>query len=237
MSKYQRRGGIVNARLLLALTISVAAPAAARAQATAPAAPELQRRYDGMTILEGTLIGAVRSAATQVATKVRSKTNARLFTGEARAKGFVLDGYGVFVHVEIPALDMTVLLAVDQLERDEQRRGDAGPGAVNNKPDPPVGNAKETLRSIADEDPGQNYRDAVKLSLIDAMLDYSKNLELKPDEWLSVAARGSESGLLPGEIFQLTTVVLRVKGSDLTDYLAGRLTRDEARKKVEVRQF
>jgi hypothetical protein len=237
MSKYKRRGEIVNASGLLALIITIAAPAAARAQTTAPAAPELQRRYEGMTILEGTLIGAVRSAATQVATKVRSNTNARLFTGDARAKGFVLDGYGVFVHVEIPALDMTMLLAVDQLEREEQRRGDAGPGGVNNKPDPPVGTAKDALRNLADEDPGQKYRDAVKLSLIDAMLDYSKNLELKPDEWLSVAARGSESGLLPGEVFQLTTVVLRVKGSDLTDYLAGRLTRDEARKKVEARQF
>ena len=69
------------------------------------------------------------------------------------------------------------------------------------------------------------------------MLDYSKNLDLKPDEWLSVAARGNESALLPGEILQLTTVVLRVKGSDLADYLAGRLTKEQAREKVEVRSF
>ena len=59
------------------------------------------------------------------------------------------------------------------------------------------------------------------------MLDFSKNLELKPDEWLSVAARGSDGALTPGEILQLTTVVLRVKGSDLADYLAGRT--DEGR--------
>jgi hypothetical protein len=43
--------------------------------------------------------------------------------------------------------------------------------------------------------------------------------------------------MTPGEILQITTVVLRVKGSDLADYLAGRLTKEQAREKVEVRQF
>jgi len=95
--------------------------------------------------------------------------------------------------------------------------------------------AREALKSVMDT--GQKYRNEVKLQLTDAMLDFSKNLELKPDEWLSVAARGSDGALTPGEILQLTTVVLRVKGSDLADYLAGRTTKDEARAKVEVRQF
>lgn len=221
--------------VVLAIAISTALPAAARAQTTVPPTSEQQRRHDGMSILEGTLVGAVKVAATQVATKVRSGTpSANLFVNDARAKGFALEGYGVFVYVEIPALDMTVSL-VDLMERQAQRRADAGATAQ------PASNTRELstgkeLQAIA-EDPGEKYREAVKLSLIDAMLDHSKNLELKPDEWLSVAARGSESGLLPGEIFQLTTVVLRVKGSDLTDYLAGRLTKDEARQKVEVRQF
>jgi hypothetical protein len=72
---------------------------------------------------------------------------------------------------------------------------------------------------------------------VDAMLDNSKSMDLGPDEWLTVAARGSEAGLIPGEIYQLTTLVLKVKGSDLADLLAGRLTREQARQKVEVRQF
>jgi hypothetical protein len=95
--------------------------------------------------------------------------------------------------------------------------------------------AREALQAVMDT--GQKYRNEVKLALTDAMLDFTKNLELKPDEWLSVAARGSDGALTPGQIYQLTTVVLRVKGSDLADYLAGRLTKEEARQKVEVRQF
>ncbi len=187
-----------------------------------------------MGILEGTLTGAVRDAARKVAKEVQSGTpSAMLYTGSASAKGFSLDGFGVFFYVEIPAVDMTVGLMVDAIERDVQRRLDQ---QVTNKLDAPP-SAKDTLRTITAEDPGQKYRDAVKLALADAMLDHSKNLELKPDEWLSVAARGSEGGLLPNEIYQLTTVVLRVKGSDLADYLAGRITKDQARQKVEMRQF
>jgi len=214
----------------------------AAAQTPVSAADDQLRRHEQISVLEGTLVGAVKVAASRVAKDVQAHTpSANLFTGEARAKGFILDGYGVFVYVEIPALDLTVSLMVDQLERGLQRRAepDNMPN-VANRVDPPAGAApraaeKEALRDV--EDTGEKYRAAVKLALADAMLDHSKNLDLKPDEWLSVAARGSESALLPGEILQLTTVVLRVKGSDLADYLAGRVTKEQARGKVEVRQF
>jgi hypothetical protein len=230
-----RRGDIVKRIVLVVIMAACAGEAAA--QTVVPPSSEQQRRHDGMSIFEGTLTGAVKVAAMQVAKEVRSGTpNASLFTGDARAKGFALEGFGVFLYVEVPSLDLNVSIMVDQLERGLQRRVPATPGEipVDNRVDSPP-SAVETLRRL--QDSGQKYHDAVKLALIDAMLDHSKNLELKPDEWLSVAARGSEIGLTPGEVFQITTVVLRVKGSDLADYLAGRLTKDEARRKVEVRQF
>jgi hypothetical protein len=230
--------GIVVA--VLGLTLQ---PAMASAQTAVPPSATDQRRYDGMSILEGTLTGAVRSAASKIAKDLQSNTpNAMLFTGEARAKGFTLDGYGVFFYVEIPAVNLELTFMVESIERDAQRRLElpsaAAPGTVNSRRElPSPSNPKETLQNLASDDPAQRWRDTVKLALVDAMLEHSKSLELKPDEWLSVAARGSEGGLLPNEIYQLTTIVLRVKGSDLSDYLAGRLTKDEARLKVEVRQF
>jgi hypothetical protein len=239
--------------IALAMMVTMV-PLAARAQTTVePGAAQL-RRHDQINLFEGTLVGAVNLAARHVAGEVQAHTsNANFFTGDARAKGFILDGYGVFVYVEIPALDLTLTLMADQIERDARNRAaEANPVSntvdPNDKLDPKtvapkvdskmIGNgptARETLQAVMDT--GQKYRNEVKLTLTDAMLDFSKNLELKPDEWLSVAARGSEGALTPGEILQLTTVVLRVKGSDLADYLAGRLTKEEARKKVEVRQF
>lgn len=220
-------------------------PVLAEAQTAIQPGTEQLRRHEQINLFEGTLERAVTNAARHVAKDVQSHTNnANFFSGEARAKGFILDGYGVFVYVEIPALDLTLSIMIDQIEKQQQQqRGEAGP--VSNNPDGRVekvepkvampATAREALQAVMDT--GQKYRNEVKLALTDAMLDFAKNLELKPDEWLSVAARGSEGTLTPGEIFQLTTVVLRVKGSDLADYLAGRLTKEEARAKVELRQF
>jgi len=225
-------------------------PAMLAAQTLVAPGPELIRRHEQINLFEGTLERAVTNAARRVAKEVQEHTsNANFMTTDAHAKGFILDGYGVFVYVEIPALDLnlTVGLMLDQIERDAQQKPEsdqakAEANPVSNrsemKTDPvPVipRTAREALKSVMDT--GEKYRNEVKLQLTDAMLDFSKNLELKPDEWLSVAARGSDGALTPGEILQLTTVVLRVKGSDLSDYFAGRLTKEEARAKVQLRQF
>lgn len=222
------------------------------AQTPVAPGPEQIRRHEQINMFEGTLERAVTNAARRVAKDVQShNSNADFMTTDAHAKGFILDGYGVFVYVEIPALDLnlTVGLMLDQMDqRDTQQRADADHGKAEpspvseNKPEPKVDSVpvvpktyREALKSV--QDTGDKYRNEVKLQLSDAMLDFSKNLELKPDEWLSVAARGSDGALTPGQILQQTTVVLRVKGSDLADYFAGRLTKEEARAKVEVRQF
>jgi hypothetical protein len=224
---------------------AMTSPAVVAAQTPVPPGAEQIRRHEQINLFEGTLERAVTNAARRVAKDVQEHTsNADFMTTDAHAKGFILDGYGVFVYVEIPALDLnlTVGLMLDQFDRDAQQKAEADANPVSNrsemKADPvPVipKTAREALKSVMDT--GQKYRNEVKLQLTDAMLDFTKNLELKPDEWLSVAARGSDGALTPGQILQLTTVVLRVKGSDLADYFAGRLTKEEARAKVEVRQF
>ena len=224
----------------------VALPTMLAAQTLVAPGPGQIRRHEQINLFEGTLERAVTNAARRVAKEVQEHTsNANFMTTDAHAKGFILDGYGVFVYVEIPALDLnlTVGLMLDQIERDAQQKPESDPSkgtpnTVSEKADPAPAvprTAREALKSVMDT--GEKYRNEVKLQLTDAMLDFSKNLELKPDEWLSVAAQGSDGALTPGEILQLTTVVLRVKGSDLSDYFAGRLTKDEARAKVELRQF
>jgi hypothetical protein len=229
----------------------VAMPGLAAAQTPLHASPEQQRRQEKITIMEGTLTASVGAVARRVAQDVKTvDATAMLFTGTARAKGFPLEGHGVFFYVEVPTLDLNVMLTVQQFERErngQQRAGaqpsrEGQPGAdpqpisdLRAEPVPPLRTASESLAHLAAE--GQKWRESVRLALIDAMLDNSKNLELKSDEWLTIAARGSEADLLPNEIFNLTTTVMRVKGSDVIDFLAGRLTKEEARQKVEVREF
>jgi hypothetical protein len=69
---------------------------------------------------------------------------------------------------------------------------------------------------------------------MDAMLEHSGALMVGPDEWLTAAARDNEprDRLNPGD--DVRSIVLRVKGSDLTDLRAGRLSLDEALSQVEV---
>src|SRR6185295_17514056 len=103
-------------------------PVVATAQTTVQPGTEQIRRHDQISLFEGTLVGAVKKAAGHVAGEVQAHTsNATFFTGDARAKGFILDGDGVFVYVEIPALDLTLSLMADQLERDAQRKAEADP--------------------------------------------------------------------------------------------------------------
>ncbi len=228
-------------RLISAIVMTAALPAAAGAQSTVRATPAEQQRYDQIRVMEGTLTGSVSLAANQVARAVQSNTpGASVFTGAARAKGFTLDGYGAFFYVEIPALDLNLVLTLETLERNAQRRSEGqrpvGAQSVSQLAAEPR-DAREIPQGVPADDPGQQYRDAVRRCLIDAMLDNSKSMDLGPEEWLTVAARGSEAGLIPGEVYQLSTLVLRVKGSDIAAFLAGRLSKDEARQKVEVRQF
>ena len=231
--------------VVLAAVMSVAASAAADTQTPIRTTSEQQLRQEKISIMEGTLTSSVGVASQRISKDVKSiDSTAMLFTGIARAKGFTLDGHGVFFYVEVPTLDLTVMMSVQQFERERsaQQRAEAQPQGAdpqvvrNLRPESsPLPTAAEAVAGLMAE--GQKWRATVRMALIDAMLDNSKNLELKPDEWLTIAARGSETDLLPNEILNLTTTIYRVKGSDLADFLAGRLTKDEARQKVEVREF
>ena len=91
---------------------------------------------------------------------------------------------------------------------------------------------------MAEQDPGEAYTVAVKEALVDAMLRYSQSLALGADEWLVVAARDSGSpGIGADDPFEVTTIQLRIKGADLHAFHAGRLPLDEARKRVEVKEY
>ena len=147
-----------------------------------------------------------------------------VLTGVPRARGFLLDGYGVFFDVEIPDMNQSVIWSMMNVQRDRQ-----------------VGNALDSLRAALDTLPtvrtGSRRRwrssrsprpsappcrhavprdsplrrpdrsappaprcpiptasipNAVKSALVEAMLGYSMQMDLGPDEWLTVAARASE---------------------------------------------
>ncbi|HYU80910.1 MAG TPA: hypothetical protein VEK56_18115 [Vicinamibacterales bacterium] len=105
----------------------------------------------------------------------------------------------------------------------------------------PTANAVQTRTELGTlQDPNRAYTESVQRALVDAMIDYSAPMLLGADEWLTVAARDNE----PRDSFapqdpseQVVTILLRIKGADLAAYRAGKIDRDEAKKRVQVKEF
>ena len=174
-------------------------------------------------------MNAVKLAAQTTAGEIRRIEPGMVMFSSApvRAHGTFLEGYGVFFQVEIPSVIPSVASLVEQMARGGNRtRPDTSPA----QPTALAGGTSEAIM-----DPDAHYVSAVKDRVIDAMIRHSNSMELRADEWLTVAARdGSE---VPGQIAQPSTMILRIKGSDLSDFFSGRSTIEQARKQVQVRGF
>jgi hypothetical protein len=88
------------------------------------------------------------------------------------------------------------------------------------------------------DSPEEAYREEVKVALIDAMLMFSKGIDIAPGEWLQVVARrdADQPRLAPVDT-DAATLSIRVHGADLTAFLGGQITKDEAIRRMEVKMF
>jgi hypothetical protein len=256
--------------------------------ASGPAAIERSRqagvdaRYK-VRVMEGVLEKSVEQAAQRLNEQLqRVSPDLIQLAGAAHARGYRLQGYGLFFDVEVPAAmrqtmgwtarvmrqqqqGVTEALgslkrltgdldpksraeaerAVQQLElvvRPVPRiRGPQGAVAVASGAEAPP--PAEAVPADAPDDqpiwrnPDLAYEDHVREALIAAMLEWGALLPLAPDEWLTVAARDNQDVIMPGAAPDVVTIILRVKGSDLADRLAGRVPLDELRRRVEVTEF
>jgi hypothetical protein len=259
--------------------------------------PAVDSRRDDIRVMESVLTNALQKGAQDLARQMQVSAPGSLFvTGAGRARGFVLDGYGIFFDVDVPGMRQSVVWSAQMLQQAQERenlrqfiersrpnsperqlaemtlrrldnrtQGQGGggpatsavtqppPGAVaaTNVTDPPTVPAPNSGAPTsaanaavaplpapgASVDPNELYTDAVKTALIDAMLKYSAFLKIGADEWLTVAARDSDGPLMPGQIDDSSTIMLRIKGSDLSAFQAGKLTREEVLKRVDVKEF
>jgi hypothetical protein len=261
--------------LLVAATAAAQPPVRPGAQGHAARAPltEKDRMRLQIAAMEGLLANAVAEIHNRALEAIMpSGMGMFTFEGGSRARGFRLDGYGVFFDVDLPPLprsmfwsvrmlDMPVQLDDEiaalrraasgvsdpavrrQIEQTIQRiQGKVEPMTVNARPDgtgvvmaqrqnrPPAGVATQA------EDPFQNYVADLGNHLTDMLVDYGGTIDLGSDDWLTIAARETQPRLLPGGPLE-TAVTLRIKGADLAALKAGRLSREEARKKVEIKEF
>jgi hypothetical protein len=244
--------------------------------------------------MERLLEGAVEHGASVIRDRLSAVMPAdMLLTESARARGFRLDGYGMFFDVEVPSLAGTLPWSIQTLDQNDlgldsalrtlrsfiERSASndvnlqqalkrvelqvapvstalaplAAPPALANAPAAPTPRtltgsvaavtpdpapAAVAARDAILSDPNEAYRTQIREALIDTMLEHSRGLSIASEELLTVAARGIEDRpRLAAADGDGRTHILSLRGADLTAFLGGQITRDEARKRVQVRVF
>jgi hypothetical protein len=246
---------------LVALTLTLSAPALPHAQEQAP---DAQRRRKQIQLMEGVLAQAGAVAAETMGNRLRKIEPGMTVTfGLSRARGFVLDGYGIFFDVEVPALagtlvwsqmvlqrELTIANALEMLKRalanmpegpslKEAQQAvnvlhrQTGPVSQVRGAQPVSGEVKAAEAVAVMRDPNEEYKHEVKQEIIEAVLHHSLQLNMGADEWLAVAAHVSEAQQTQRGV----TLMIRVKGSDLALFAADPTRRDEIRARVQVKEF
>jgi hypothetical protein len=279
--------GLATIVLRVGLAMS-AVPAAAqtpspidRRQDAAAARHAAELRYQ-IGQMERVLEGAVEHGVTVTRDRLQAIAQVPadlLVSDNAHARGFRLEGYGMFFDVEVPSFYSTLTWTLRTLDQNDlgldsawralqthvKTTGDpnlaqalkrielqVNPPLLTRTTPPDVPDARTLTGSVASiaqdkpappddpilSDPNEAYRAEVTQALKDAMLAHSSSLGLAPTEWLTIAAKGNDvrPRLAPADS-DARTRIIRMLGSDLADFLAGRITREEALKRIEVRIF
>jgi hypothetical protein len=114
-----KKAVLVSTAVMLMMAAAPQAQQAQQAQQDRPV--DGQRRRNQIRLLEGVLARAVGLGAEEVAGQMqRLDPTMAVMTGRARARGFVLEGHGVFFDVEIPALRQSVIWSLVTSQRDSQ---------------------------------------------------------------------------------------------------------------------
>jgi hypothetical protein len=125
--------------------------------------------------------------------------------------------------VEFPSMRRSMVWSLQELER-------ANVG----------GNAVRASQAPDAAQPRDIYQNEIADALMNVILDYTGSVGIAPQEWLTVAARESvvdRRFVNGGAIEAPMTIILRIKGSDLQAVHERKLSRDEARKRVEIKRY
>jgi exonuclease VII small subunit len=257
----------------------VIAAAPALAQTASEEAEAREQRYQ-IGVLERVLEGAVEHGVTVVRDRLQAlaQTPADLLVSDnAHARGFRLEGYGVFFDVSVPSFYSTLWTTIRTLDQNDLgldsamrqlqqvvkgnanaeqalKRVELQMAPVARQPsDPSIVDARNLAGATAStgadpgarqppdpilSDPDEAYRTEVMMALKDAMLDHSGSLGIGANEWLTIAARGNDDRprLAPADGNSRTRII-RLRGSDLSAYLARQITKEEAKEKIEVKVY
>jgi hypothetical protein len=123
----------LSANVTMTAIVAVLLAAAARPVFAQARDAEAQDRRRNIRYMEGVLVQAVRVGAEMVGKELEryEPTGVTMLMGSPRARGFVLEGHGIFFDVEVPEINQSVVWSVMIAQRDRQ-----------------ISNAIDSLRSV-----------------------------------------------------------------------------------------
>ena len=238
-----------------ALVLALAVPVAA--QRAPVGAAEQQLRYQLQTFA-AVLQAAVRNGGDAFAREQAEfiPAGVQLTADDPQVRGFAPpQGGGLLFYVSVPSIRPMITQVLVQWPRPALPEGLQPTGGVQRggaaiaqalpAPDPmtasPViddGRCATRVRPPA-ESPNFNYEYSVAVcdALMDAILDGSGTLRVEDEDWLTVAAADGEPD--PTPLLNSSTgytTYLSIRGTDLVAYRQGRITKEEARKLVNLMQ-
>jgi hypothetical protein len=217
--------------VLAAAVAGLAGTAYAQAPAPAPAAAQATPNTTRVQVrtMENVFMTAVSGGVQQIAQKIVDALPGISVTGGVpRAHGYAVDGHGWFFDVEVPELRWNTIDLYYDLQRPQQGQrpvngSRGGAPVVTQTPEIDTNQLRE------------EYRKAIRDGLMDAILDFGQ-VPLKPGEWLSVGVRSADSPLPGLDTSDTVTLVMQITGEDLALFRQTKITRDEAKKRIKVKE-
>jgi len=200
------------------LSAAIAVTAAPVFAQETPAAAAANTRVQVRT-MENVFVTAVQSGVEQIAKKVtESAPGLTVVGGVPHAHGYAVENHGWFFDIEVPELYWSTIDLYAQLDRQPAPRNVGNPTArVPSEP------------TVTRDD----YRRAIREALMDAILDYGQ-VPLKAGEWLTVGARSVDA---PSPSMNDTVaLVMQISGEDLALFRQTKITREEAKKRIKVKE-
>lgn len=212
----------------LCVAAAIAASAGTASAQTPPAnAPMSASVRVQVRTMENVFVTAVRSGVEQIAQKAaETAPGLTLVGGVPHAHGYAVENHGWFFDVEVPELYWATIDLYAQLQRPP--RPEANRPVGNNSGQSAGANSLIAQPTVTRDD----YRRIIREALMDAMLDYGQ-IPLKAAEWLTVGVRSPDT---PSSMEDTVALVMQITGEDLTLFRQTKITRDEAKKRIKIRQ-
>jgi hypothetical protein len=243
---------VVSRALIFGVVLAVTQPAIA--QQTGPETDPVIK--DNVTQFEQFLKMAIKEAGQLLVRQVdamQPSTQLKVpmaFDAAPIASGVVIPSVGPVFTVLIPGILPSNLSLWELVQQDAFRKVDprqASQGrpvqtgtdklTANNLPSSDPMTASPAL----DFDPTRAYTSHAREKLIDALLDFSRRLPLKPGEYVTIVAKDmldvqpTQPTQLSGRIAR--QLILSIKSEDLMALHEGKITRDEAKQRIVDTRF